>query len=99
MGPADGAGGRSRAGGSGGGREPPDLDFNRILARLIRYFHQPKEYWLDHATLHDWFAIYSRELVEAPPAEAFLASYFEYQAPADADGPVEEVELPELGDL
>jgi hypothetical protein len=47
----------------------------------VRYFHQPKQYWLDNCTLHDWREIYQRELTEMPPAEHFLAAYFDYDPP------------------
>jgi hypothetical protein len=40
------------------------------------------EYWLDHCTLQDWNDIYSRELIQQPPAEVFLAGYFGYEPPA-----------------
>jgi hypothetical protein len=68
---------RGCAGGRVGGGEPPDIDFNRILARLIRYFGQTKEYWLRHGTLHDWRDLYSPELEETPPADRLVAMYFE----------------------
>jgi len=39
-------------------------------------------------------------LIEAPPAEAFLAGYFKYEPPGDRDAaPLEDVHLPALGDL
>jgi hypothetical protein len=31
--------------------------------------------------LQDWRAIWHRELIEAPPVEAFVAAYFDYDAP------------------
>lgn len=67
----------------------------------MRYFHQSPDYWLDHCTLQDWRDIYQRELNEVPPAEAFLAAYFEYEAPgsgrvsADEDGELI-IDLPEF---
>ena len=81
---AGAGGGTGRAGGSSGGVEPPEIDFNRILARLVRYFGQSPHYWLDHGTLQDWRNIYSRELIENPPTDYFIAGYFKYEAPADA---------------
>ena len=52
----------------------------------MRYFHQTPDYWLDHSTLQDWDQIWSRELVNQPPAESFLAAYFEYEAPDQVAG-------------
>lgn len=34
--------------------------------------------------MQDWGNIYSRELIENPPAEEFLAAYFKYRPPAGA---------------
>lgn len=90
---------RDRAGGRLGRAEAPDIDFGRILARLIRYFHQPKEYWLANCTLHDWREIYSRELLETPPADALVAAYLDYKPPpTDANDVVRGDEGPELWD-
>lgn len=93
-------GGWGHAGGRDGGKDAPDIDFNRILARLIRYFHQPKEYWLEKSTFQDWTDIYGRELNEAPPTEAFAAGYFKYE-PSGTSSEAKEVtsEMPSLADL
>lgn len=72
-----------------GGAEAPDIDFGRILARLIRYFHQPKEYWLEKGTLQDWIAIYSRELVETPPIDDLVAAYLGYEKPSTVEAVAE----------
>lgn len=74
-------GGRRERGGSLGGGEPPEPDFNRILARLVRYFGQSPDYWLDTCTLRDWTDIWSRELVEAPPVDDLAAWYLKYEPP------------------
>lgn len=59
----------------------------------MRYFHQPKDYWLEHSTYQDWRDIYQRELIEQPPADAFIASYFGYEAPVFGVGAeAEEIE-------
>jgi hypothetical protein len=93
-------GGGGRPGGREGDGPVPDIDFNRIIAKLVRHFHQPAEYWLTQSTLQDWFEIYDRELREAPPPEAFLASYFSYEPPHDGPPvPVEEVAVPSLSEL
>jgi hypothetical protein len=88
--------GELRGRGSG---DVPDIDFNRILAKLVRYFHQPKEYWLDQEHAPRLARNLCRELREAPPAEAFLAGYFGYEPPGDgADESAEEVAVPGLED-
>jgi len=66
---------------------------------LVRHFHQPKEYWLDHCTLQEWQGTYHRELIERPPAEDFLASYFGYEAPSAGTPSAEAATLPELPDF
>lgn len=44
--------------------------------------------------MQDWNEIYSRELIQQPPAEVFLAGYFKYEPPAETSNFVsEEVEL------
>lgn len=93
-------GGWGRPGGRAGGVDAPDIDFNRILARLVRYYHQPIEYWLTQSTLQDWADIYGRELIDAPPPEAFLAGYFKYE-PGGAGTEAQDVtaEMPTLADL
>ena len=83
-----------------GEQAAPDIDFNRILAKLVRHFHLTPDYCLDHVTFHDWKDVYGRELLEAPPPEAFLAGYFKYEPPGDPDAaPAEEVAVPQLADL
>ena len=80
-------------GGSQGGREaPPEINFGRIIGKLVRYFRQSPDYWLDHATLQDWRDIYSRELMESPPLEELAAAYLGYKPPerASADAKTDE---------
>lgn len=48
---------------------------------MVRYFGQSPDYWLDTCTLQAWNSIWSRELIETPPAEFFLSAYFKYQPP------------------
>ena len=90
-------GGSGTIGGNSGDGRAPDIDFNRILGKLIRFFGQTKEYWLDHGTLHDWADIYGRELLRCPPADEFVADYFGYDRPGDEVEETEEYgqELPD----
>jgi len=55
-----------------------------MLARLVRYFHQSPDYWLDHCTLHDWQTIWCPNLIKTPPIDYWGAVYFKYEPPADA---------------
>jgi len=49
--------------------------------------------------LQKWQRKYSRELIERPPAEDFLAGHFGYEAPSAGAGSESEVILPELPDF
>lgn len=67
----------------------------------MRFFGQSPDYWLDTCTLRDWTDIWSRELVEVPPVDDLVASYLEYEPPADlgrtsgiGEAEVEEWECP-----
>jgi hypothetical protein len=86
--------------GSRGGGCPPLIDFNGQLARLVRYFGQSPDYWLDTCTLHDWNTIWCRELINTPPVDQIAAAYVGYKAPdlddlvPGDDGNLEEWECP-----
>lgn len=72
-----------------------------MLGRLVRYFGQSPDYWLDTCTLHDWRTIWNRELVDAPPVDEFVRAYFKYEPPADLSPATSEAEewicpLPEM---
>lgn len=64
----------------------------------MRYFGQTPDYWLDTCTLPDWRDVWHRELLEQPPAEAFLSDYFDYEPPAGGVKEAEEYShgLPEI---
>ena len=92
-------GGWGRRGGGPRG-DAPDIDFDRIIAQLVRHFHQPEEYWLTERTLQDWTDRYGRDLRDRPPAEFFAAAYFGYEAPGDGpEHEAREAALPALADL
>jgi len=82
--------GRARSGGNSGGVAPPEIDFDRIEARLLRYFGQTPDYWLDHGTLQDWRKKYGRELIETPPVYEMVAAYLGYKGPGEARADVAE---------